>query len=577
VLVADEFKAGASLGKYEILRRLATGGMAEIYLARVSGTAGFEKLVVLKRILPNVAADHGFVQMFLDEARLAATLRHPNIADVFDVGEEDGSYYFAMEFIHGQDARAIKLATFSQSRELPIEIALTIINGTTYALAYAHAKEGPQGPLGIVHRDVTPSNILVSYDGAVKLVDFGIARADTRSAVVKTRTGTLKGKVPYMSPEQARGGALDRRSDLFSLGGLLYELTTGRRPFEYRSEFETLDAIASGKVKPPSSLIPSYPRDLEAIVMKLLALDPASRYQNADDVMLALERLIKDHGMLVSERVLAKFMRELFAAEIAAWDTMQAVPADSRTQRTPLVDDVPTTEVRLDPVALANDIVQPMQALLVTPDVQVFVRPPTPPFRDPERRSPPLAQPTSLEFPDEMPTSQVGTASRGDTRTDGVLAFDPLIARGDDLLEEIDATAPPIETNVDCAIRRVQALIPRASRWLASGDIDNAVVAAELALEQDTRDERVVLALVRGQAVLSSAFEAFLGDLSRRVRTARPAAELVEVDLDERSRRLVSLVRGQTIRELLDQSGIPRFEACRALTRMTLRKLIVVG
>ena len=218
---AYELPAGTLLGKYEIVRKLATGGMAEIYLARIRGTAGFEKLVVLKRILPNVAEDPTFVHMFLDEARLAATLQHPNIADVYDVGDADGVYFFTMEYVHGQDVRAIKIASRKSGEPVPVAIALAIVYGIASALDYAHTRKGPDGlPLGLVHRDVSTSNILVSYDGAVKLVDFGIARA--AGAQHKTLTGTLKGKIPYMSPEQCKGLPLDARSDLFSLGVVLY-------------------------------------------------------------------------------------------------------------------------------------------------------------------------------------------------------------------------------------------------------------------------------------------------------------------------------------------------------------------
>ncbi len=225
LLEDPELPGGATFGKYEVLRKLAIGGMAEIYLARVRGHAGFEKLVVLKRILPHIAEDPAFVKMFLDEARLAATLQHPNIADVYDVGSEGKFYFFTMEYIHGADARTVRLQAHRKSQPIPLMNALAIVHGTASALAYAHDKRGPDGPLGLVHRDVSSSNILVSFDGAVKLVDFGIARATSRES--KTRTGTLKGKIPYMSPEQCQNQPLDRRSDLFSLGVVLYELTVG--------------------------------------------------------------------------------------------------------------------------------------------------------------------------------------------------------------------------------------------------------------------------------------------------------------------------------------------------------------
>ena len=313
-----ELPSGAVVGKYEIIRKIATGGMAELYLARARGTAGFEKLVVLKRILPHVAEDPTFVRMFLDEARLAATLQHPNIADVYDVGESEGAYFFTMEYVHGHDVRSIRIAERNREQRVPLGIALAIVHGTIAALDYAHEKTGPDGQLlGLVHRDVSSSNVLVSYDGAVKLVDFGIARAT--SSQHKTRTGTLKGKIPYMSPEQARGVPLDRRSDLFSLGVILYELTAGRRPFRGDTDFVILDQIVHHGAKPPSTIVADYPPELEAIVMKLLERDPNQRYATGDDATQALEQFVSKHQLWTSPKVISRYMRTLFADQLASW------------------------------------------------------------------------------------------------------------------------------------------------------------------------------------------------------------------------------------------------------------------
>jgi serine/threonine protein kinase len=314
-----ELLPGRALGKYEILRKLATGGMAELYLARARGVAGFEKTVVLKRILPHVAADETFVQMFLDEARLAATLQHPNIADVYDVGEIDGTPFFTMEYIHGQDVRSIRVATRKRDEQVPMAIALAVVHGTAAALDYAHARTGPDGqPLELVHRDVSPSNIVVSYDGAIKLLDFGIARAASHQH--KTQIGTLKGKTPYMSPEQCRAQRLDRRSDLFSLGTLMFELTVGRRPFRGDTDFTIMEQIVCGEAPRPSTFVRGYPADLEAIVMKLLARDVAARYQSGEELLHDLEELVSRHGLWVSARQLGKYMRLLFASRIEAWE-----------------------------------------------------------------------------------------------------------------------------------------------------------------------------------------------------------------------------------------------------------------
>jgi serine/threonine protein kinase len=316
---AYEIPRGTTLGKYEILRKIATGGMAEIYLACVRGQAGFEKVVVLKRILPHFAADPKFVQMFLDEARLAATLRHPNIGDVYDVGEVDGTLFFTMEYIHGQDVCSIRVAARKRNERIPLAVALAIVQGTAAALQCAHEKTSADGrPLGLVHRDVSASNVLVSYDGAIKLLDFGIARANDREH--KTQTGTLKGKAPYMSPEQCRGQRLDRRSDLFSLGVMMFELTVGRRPFRGDNDFTIMEQIVHGAAPAPSSIIAGYPPELEAIVGKLLAREPAARYATAEDMLQDLEPALARHQLWASTHSVRKYMRVVFADRVDAWE-----------------------------------------------------------------------------------------------------------------------------------------------------------------------------------------------------------------------------------------------------------------
>src|SRR5262245_21934690 len=222
---------GETFGKYVLVRRLATGGMADIYLARQSGVEGFQKPCVIKRILPQLADDQQFVSMFLDEARIAALLTHPNIVQIFDLGKQDGSYFLAMEHIHGEDLTRILDAERQRGRTaLPENIAIRIIAQVAEGLDYAHHAVDEDGlALGIVHRDVSPPNVIVSYAGSVKIVDFGIAKAVVKHS--RTEVGVIKGKVPYMSPEQVQGLELDKRSDIFSLGALLYELSTGQKPF----------------------------------------------------------------------------------------------------------------------------------------------------------------------------------------------------------------------------------------------------------------------------------------------------------------------------------------------------------
>jgi len=297
--------------------------MAEIFLARVSGLPGFQKMVVIKRILPQLATKTDFVEMFLDEARIAATLQHPNVVQMYDVGVVDGNYFIAMEYLHGEDVRSLSKTLHRQDKKLPLEHALNIVIGVASGLHYAHEKVGFDGkPLEIVHRDVTPQNIIVTYDGAVKLLDFGIAKASNRFG--ETRFGTLKGKVPYMSPEQCRGEPLDRRSDIFSLGIMLYELTLGKRLYQGKSDFEVLKQIVEGTVERPRQLDAEYPEALDEIVMRALEKEKDKRYQTARDIQEDLETMVRADRMRVSPISLARFMEETFGQKIEAWREAQA-------------------------------------------------------------------------------------------------------------------------------------------------------------------------------------------------------------------------------------------------------------
>jgi serine/threonine protein kinase len=313
-------RSGAALGKYRPFRRLAVGGMAEIFLAYARSLAGFEKIVVLKRVLPQYAENNEFMQMFLDEARLAATLDHPNIVHVYDIGEHGGSWFFAMEYVHGQSLLKVMRQITAAKRWLPIEQALAIVTGTCAGMHYAHEKIGIDGiPLGIVHRDVSPPNVLISYDGAVKIVDFGIAKAG--AARTSTAVGTLKGKIPYMSPEQCRSEPLDRRSDVFSIGILLYELTVGRRLFQAESEMGIIHKVVNGVVPRPTAVLRGYPEELERIVLRALKTDPSERYPTARALQLDVEEFAREYKLSISSAKLAAFMEDVFDAQTRRWPT----------------------------------------------------------------------------------------------------------------------------------------------------------------------------------------------------------------------------------------------------------------
>lgn len=313
------------LGGYTIVRKLAKGGMAEIYLARSLGPEGFEKLVVLKRILPKYAENPKFVQLFLEEAKLAASLDHPHIVHVYDMGRVDGHYFFTMEYVHGQDSRSI-LRKASRGKDVPIAIAVLIARTMAAALHHAHERKRPDGTArDVVHRDVSPSNILVSYDGAIKLADFGVAKA--ASSTVRTRTGALKGKVGYMSPEQARGMAIDRRSDIFSLGVVLWELVAMRRLFKTDNDLATIQAIINATPPLLTEFRRDSPPELDRIVRKALEKDPATRYQTAQQLQHDLEELARELKLDQSSIALSTYMSDLFAEEISAWRDAQSAGA----------------------------------------------------------------------------------------------------------------------------------------------------------------------------------------------------------------------------------------------------------
>ena len=309
----------AKFGKYTLIRHLATGGMAELYLALQRSISGFEKLIVIKKILDRYAADKEFIEMFLDEARIAATLNHPNIVQIFDVGSVGKDYFIAMEYIHGEDLRNIVGAMRKKKmRSFPLEHAISIIMGVSKGLSYAHDHRGLTGDaLNIVHRDISPQNILVTFNGEIKVVDFGIARAMAKEAGIETdKSGALRGKFPYMSPEQIRGLNLDKRSDIFSVGIVLFELTTGRRLFKGKNELETLSMIVDHEYPKPSSVASDYPRDLEEIALTALQKDRDLRYSAALTLHQELEDFARNHKIKVSTIELGKFMEDLFYEKI---------------------------------------------------------------------------------------------------------------------------------------------------------------------------------------------------------------------------------------------------------------------
>ncbi len=315
--VEGEEQLPKRFGKYTLIRKIAIGGMAEIFLALQRSVAGFEKIIVVKRILPHLAKDAQFVTMLLDEARIAATLNHPNVAQIYDVGQHDGQFYIAMEHVHGEDLRSVVRSMKGKNvTSFPLEHALAIILGMSAGLSYAHEQRTLDGEaMNIVHRDVSPQNVLITFNGDVKLVDFGIAKAG-RSNAEDTKSGKLKGKVPYMSPEQAQGLELDARSDVFALGVMLFELTTGRRLFRGANEFETLKMIVEQPYPTPRSINPNIAPRLEYIIQHALEKDVAKRYQSARELQADLQDFIRHEKLAVSSISLGEWMQMLFAEKL---------------------------------------------------------------------------------------------------------------------------------------------------------------------------------------------------------------------------------------------------------------------
>ena len=298
------------LGPYELLQRIATGGMAEVYLARRAGPHGFQKVVAVKRILPQLAQDADFVAMFVDEARVCARLAHPNIVQVFDFGEHDGELYMAMEFVDGTTAARLVRAAASRGEEVPLDAALYIALGVLRGLDYAHSARDDGGkPLALVHRDVSPGNVLIDRSGAVKLTDFGIARA----AEIERRTdaGQLKGKLGYMSPEQVVGRELDARSDLFTVGIVLAELVMLRPLFSGPSEIDVLMRIRDADLSVLDRAGTRVPDDVRAVLFRALARDRALRYPTAAAFAEGIEELLRRRRLQVGPAKLAAWVERL--------------------------------------------------------------------------------------------------------------------------------------------------------------------------------------------------------------------------------------------------------------------------
>lgn len=314
--MTEELQQGSKLGNYELLLRVGRGGMAAVWVARERAVlAKDDRLVAVKVMLTELADENEFIKMFLDEVRVVRSIHHPNVVDVYDVGEHEGMMWMAMEWVEGESLHTV-IAEAGKRRAIPPELAVRIIADAAAGLHAAHELKDLDGSLrGVVHRDISPHNILIGTNGMVKLVDFGVAKAIGRISEA-TRAGQLKGKFGYMSPEQALGKGVDRRSDIFSLGIVLFELTTSRRLFRGEHDVETLRLVISGAIPKPSQIDPKYPPELERIVQKALERNVSARYQSAAELEHDLRAYLKSERLIVPQSGVAGILKRVLGERI---------------------------------------------------------------------------------------------------------------------------------------------------------------------------------------------------------------------------------------------------------------------
>ncbi len=331
------------IGRFQLLKKIASGGMAEIYIARQYGVEGFEKLVVIKKLLPELTKNSQFMQMFVNEAKLAARLNHPNIVQIYDLGFTEGSYFIAMEFIQGEDLVSLVKTCRKRGAALPMHYSIRIVSQVCEGLHFAHTKADVLGnPLKIVHCDISPHNIVISFEGAVKVIDFGVAKAATFIEDEDSKN-QIRGKLAYMSPEQCTGGTMDARSDLFSLGVVLWELITGRRLYGKLGTKEIFRAASNANISPPRSVNPAVPEQLDSIVMRAVARQPQDRFGSAYEMCQELESFVKTSGWGATSFDLAAFVRELFHDKLEAMRRYLAAQATGADLESFLFADVRET------------------------------------------------------------------------------------------------------------------------------------------------------------------------------------------------------------------------------------------
>jgi serine/threonine protein kinase len=411
------------LGRYRVVDEIGIGGMASVHLARMDGPGGFQKWVAIKKIHPHLVEDESFVQMFLDEARVAARISHPNVATVFDLGKHEDTYWIAMEYLHGEPLREVMRRTEELGTAMPPEIACRVIADAAEGLHAAHELLGKNGEkLGLVHRDVTPHNLFVTYDGVTKVVDFGIAKFSSRAN--HTRAGTLKGKLAYMSPEQVHGEVIDRRTDIFALGVVLWELTTGQRLFRMESDLDTLAKVQECNVQRPSTLIRGYPVDLEKIVMKALAKNRGERFRTARELSRALQSLLMRRGLFIASDEVAAYVQSIFTDRIQkreahlrwAAEVTQTINVDQMLSKPKIGPEFTNSEIQASQSGRPPPTRGPMPSMkgpLADPSPQASQPP-----HAPQSRVPPTAMTPQMppELKETGPTNQLAPRTQASPR-----------------------------------------------------------------------------------------------------------------------------------------------------------------
>jgi TonB family protein len=470
----EEPADGTKFGQYVMLEKIATGGMAEVWKARMRGVEGFQKIVAIKKILPHLSDNQDFIEMFVDEAKLAAQLNHNNIIHIYDLGKIQSSYYIAMEYIDGYDLKNILRKAQERDQPLSVEIALFVASKIAAALDYAHRKRDFEDKeMGLVHRDVSPQNVLISQEGDIKLCDFGIAKAASKAS--HTQAGALKGKLQYMSPEQAWGRNIDRRSDIFALATVLFEMLTARRLFAGDNELSILEQVREARVTPPSEYNEEVTPQIDAIVLKALQKDPANRYQTAAEMQRDLDAVLYSFRPTPTSADLAIYMHRLSSSSDAPVHHMEAhsEPAPAANELRPikaaavaLPSSMPPSTPAAAHATVASARKTPVVPLAIAAAVVIAVivgflmmRKPSPSTAAPKRI---LARPQIASTTTSVSSSTVAPALGTAAPTSTALAIDPSKVN-----EEVQKRLAAEKTRLDQLARAQNQQTPTPQRTVA--------------------------------------------------------------------------------------------------------------